>query len=399
MFRPLPVCVGFRYLRGRSGDKFGRFVSYLSTAGITVGVMALVTVLSVMNGFESELKERILSVLPHALVTPATLPSDPAIFAQQKLRGAIVDHAPLLLTDVVVQSAHGISGGKLLGVEPSAHEPVASRIKDGDFAALESGNYRVVVGQQMARDLALDVGDKVRLLVTSASHYSPLGKIPVQRNFTVAAIYATDTDLDGEFLYANINDVARLTRKTVADAPTRLFLAEPFDVAKLQTIFEAQGFSWFDWRAFRGELFQAVKMEKNIMGLMLGLIIVVAAFNIICALIMVVMEKQAEVAILKTLGMCRRSVVLLFLVQGASSGLIGALLGGVAGVLLSLSLNDIFQFFDLSLFGDGVILPIVVESTQVLLVVLGAMLVTLCATFLPSLAAASTAPAKALRYE
>ncbi|MGL5291815.1 MAG: lipoprotein-releasing ABC transporter permease subunit, partial [Vibrionaceae bacterium] len=397
-FRPLPVCVGFRYLRGRTGDKFGRFVSYLSTAGITVGVMALVTVLSVMNGFESELKERILGVLPHAFISEAAL-SDPLFLTQPKLRGAIVNHAPLLLTDVVVQSANGISGGKLLGIDPSAHEPIASRIMDGQFGELNTASYRVVIGKQMARDLALDVGDKVRLLVTSASHYSPLGKIPLQRNFTVAAIYATDTDLDGEFIYANIHDVARLTRKSVADAPTRLFLADPFDVAQLQTVFEKQGFSWFDWRTFRGELFQAVKMEKNIMGLMLGLIIVVAAFNIICALIMVVMEKQAEVAILKTLGMYRRSVVLLFLVQGASSGLIGALLGGAAGVILSLSLNDIFQFFDLSLFGDGVILPIVVESSQVLLVVLGAMLVTLCATFLPSLAAASTAPAKALRYE
>ncbi|MGL5336982.1 MAG: lipoprotein-releasing ABC transporter permease subunit [Enterovibrio sp.] len=398
MFRPLPVCVGFRYLRGRTGDKFGRFVSYLSTAGITVGVMALVTVLSVMNGFESELKERILGVLPHAFISQTALPNAD-ILTQPKLRDFVVNYAPLLLSDVVVQSANGISGGKLLGVDPRAHEPVAKRIVDGKFFALEPSAYRVAVGRQMARDLALDIGDKVRLLVTSASHYSPLGKIPLQRNFTVAAIYATDTDLDSEFIYANIQDVARLTRQSVADAPTRLFLADPFDVAKLQSVFEEQGFSWFDWRAFRGELFQAVKMEKNIMGLMLGLIIIIAAFNIICALIMVVMEKQAEVAILKTLGMCRRSVVLLFLVQGASSGLIGALLGGVAGVLLSLSLNDIFEFFNLSLFGDGVILPIVVESSQVLFVVLGAMVVTLCATFLPSLAAASTAPAKALRYE
>ncbi|CZF82160.1 lipoprotein-releasing ABC transporter permease subunit LolC [Grimontia marina] len=398
MFHPLPVFIGLRYLRGRSGDKFGRFVSYMSTAGITIGVMALVTVLSVMNGFEGQLKHRILGVIPQAIVA-GDAQHAPDVNTLAKLDG-VTGTAPVVSTDSVVQSPKSISAGKLLGVDVGAREPIREFMVRGDFDSLTPGSYNLVLGRKTARDLDVSVGDKVRVMITSASQFTPVGRIPSQRNFTVTGIYDTATDVDNQLMFGNLNDVARLMRLPRSQpADLRLFVEEPFNVPTLEKVAESMGYEWSDWRALRGELFQAVKMEKNMMGLMLSLIILVAAFNIISALIMVVMEKQSEVAILKTQGMNHNGIVALFVVQGASSGVIGALLGGVAGSVLALNINEVMALFNLSLLGGGLSLPVVLKPEQVLSVVIGAIALSLIATLFPSLKAASVRPAEALRYE
>ncbi|WP_163392251.1 lipoprotein-releasing ABC transporter permease subunit LolC [Enterovibrio norvegicus] len=398
MFHPLPVFIGLRYLKGRSGDKFGRFVSYMSTAGITIGVMSLITVLSVMNGFEGQLKNRILGVLPQAVIAGnAELAPDVNTIAQWD---GIVGTAPFVSTDAVVQSALSLGAGRLLGVDPQSKEPVRAFMVRGQFEALTAGSYALVLGRKTARQLDVSVGDKVRVMITSASQFTPIGRVPSQRNFTVAGIYDTATDVDGQLMFANLNDVARLMRlPRTQPADLRLFVAEPFDVPKLKVKAESLGYEWSDWRELRGELFQAVKMEKNMMGLMLSLIILVAAFNIISALIMVVMEKQSEVAILKTQGMKQRDVVYLFVVQGASSGVIGAILGGIAGTLLAMNINGIMAVLNISLLGNGISLPVVVKPEQIFSVVVGAIVLSLLATLFPSIKAASVRPAEALRYE
>ncbi|SKA54786.1 lipoprotein-releasing ABC transporter permease subunit LolC [Enterovibrio nigricans] len=398
MFHPLPVFIGLRYLKGRSGDKFGRFVSYMSTAGITIGVMSLITVLSVMNGFEGQLKHRILGVIPQAIVSGSATHS-PDVNTLGHLDG-VEATAPLVSTDAIVQSPVAIGAGKLLGISPDSHEPIKQYMVRGAISQLTPGSYKLIIGRKTARDLDVSVGDKVRVMITSASQYTPIGRIPSQRNFTVAGIYDTATDVDGQLLYANLNDVSRLMRLPRSQpADLRLFVDEPFDVPKLEKMAESMGYEWSDWRALRGELFQAVKMEKNMMGLMLGLIILVAAFNIISALIMVVMEKQSEVAILKTQGMTHSSIVMVFVVQGASSGIIGALLGGVAGSLLALNINEIMRLFNISLLGGGLSLPVSLGLDQVVTVVVGAVVLSLLATLFPSLKAVTVRPAEALRYE
>lgn len=398
MFHPLPVFIGIRYLRGRSGDKFGRFVSYMSTAGITIGVMALVTVLSVMNGFEGQLKHRILGVIPQAIVV-GDAQHAPDVNTLASLEG-VTDTAPIVSTDAVVQSAKSISAGRLLGIDAGGHEPIREFMVRGDFNSLKPGSYNLVLGRKTAKELDVSVGDKVRVMITSASQFTPVGRIPSQRNFTVTGIYDTATDVDAQLMFANLNDVGRLMRlPRTQPADLRLFVAEPFDVPELQKIAESMGYEWSDWRVLRGELFQAVKMEKNMMGLMLSLIILVAAFNIISALIMVVMEKQSEVAILKTQGMHHKSIVALFVVQGASSGVIGALLGGIAGSFLALNINEIMAALNLSLLGGGMLLPVVLKPAQVVSVIIGAIALSLLATLFPSLKAASVRPAEALRYE
>ncbi len=402
MFHPVSFFIGLRYLRGRSGDRFSRFVSYMSTAGITIGVLSLVTVLSVMNGFEQQLKERILGVLPQAVVSqpegrvafesesPASLTQLPHVLAV----------TPLTRSETVLQSASSLSAGMLLGVDPDGFEPVGYHITRGELANLTPGSYRVILGQSLAAQLGVNVGDKIRLMVTSASQYTPLGRMPSQRNFVVEGMFNTGSDVDKQLILTNITDAGRLLRyKSGEITGWRLFVDDPFVVTELANQPLDGGWVWSDWREQRGELFQAVKMEKNMMGLMLGLIIGVAAFNIISALIMVVMEKQAEVAILKTQGMTRGQVLMVFMVQGASSGVIGALAGGLLGTLVAFNLNSILSVLGVQLLMIGGSLPVVVEPLQVFFVIAGAILLSLLATVFPSYRAASVRPAEALRYE
>ncbi|MGB7997188.1 MAG: lipoprotein-releasing ABC transporter permease subunit LolC [Photobacterium halotolerans] len=402
MFHPLPIFIGLRYLKGRSGDRFSRFVSAMSTAGITIGVLALVIVISVMNGFEQQLKDRILGVLPQALITqqdgPFTQPDAPpaALSALAQVNRVV----PLTRAEAVLQSAGALAAGAMLGVEPEGYEPLAAHMVQGQLADLTPGSYRVILGNGMAQQLGVKVGDKVRLMVTSVSVYTPLGRIPSQRNFIVSGIYFTGSDVDKSLVLTNIADAGRLLRyKPEAFTGWRLFLDDPFSVTELALSDLPDGFRWSDWRDQRGELFQAVKMEKNMMGLMLGLVVGVAAFNIISALIMVVMEKQAEVAILKTQGMTSQQVLLTFIVQGASSGVIGAVTGGILGTLLALNINGILSLLGVDLASLGGSLPVDVKPFQVAIVIIGAICLSLLATLFPSYRAAAVRPAEALRYE
>ncbi|MPS31488.1 MULTISPECIES: lipoprotein-releasing ABC transporter permease subunit [unclassified Salinivibrio] len=395
MFQPLSVFIGLRYLRGRSADRFGRFVSSMSTAGIAIGVMALITVSSVMNGFEAQLKGRILGVLPHAIIANGQANPDQTAIERWP---HVIDTAPIQTTDAVIQSRKGLSAGLLEGIDPSAHEPLASHLLQGELSALAAGRYQVIIGRSMATELQLRVGDAVRVMVTSASRFTPIGRIPAQRLFTVAGIFHTGTDVDGQLMLANIDDVARLSGVSPSQAnDLRLFLDDPFAITQLKT--HADPDTWTDWRVWRGELFQAVKMEKNMMSLMLSLIVIVAAFNIISALIMVVMEKQSEVAILKTLGMQDKDIVAVFIAQGSLSGVLGAAVGGVLGVLLSAYINEIMSIFGVSLLGNGLALPVVINPFHVAMVLGLAVVLSVLATLFPAFKAASVHPAEALRYE
>lgn len=402
MFHPVSTFIGLRYLRGRSGDRFSRFVSYMSTAGITIGVMSLVTVLSVMNGFESQLKNRILGVLPQAIVSNSdghTVRSDtPPEFVRALSPSSTP--TPIVQSEAVIQSAESLSAGLMVGIDPNLDRSIATHLYAGSAGELQSGAYRILIGQTLARGLDVSVGDKVRLMVTGASQFTPLGRIPSQRLFTVAGIFNTGSDIDGQLMMVHIDDAAKLLRmKSDEMSGWRLYFDDPFIVSELGQKSLPELWQWQDWRDQRGELFQAVRMEKNMMGLMLGLIVGVAAFNIISALIMVVMEKQSEVAILKTQGMQNHHILAVFMVQGASSGIIGAFIGGGLGVLLATNLNALLDAAGIALFAVGGELPIVISWPQILLVVLLAIALSLAATLYPSYRASSVKPAEALRYE
>ncbi|WP_314143948.1 lipoprotein-releasing ABC transporter permease subunit LolC [Buttiauxella noackiae] len=399
MYQPVALFIGLRYMRGRAADRFGRFVSWLSTIGITLGVMALVTVLSVMNGFERELQNNILGLMPQAVITstngsinPETLPAK-----ELKLEG-VTRIAPITTGDVVLQSARSVAVGVMLGVNPEEKDPLSPFLVNVKQTDLVAGQYNIILGEQLAGQLGIKRGDSIRVMVPSASQFTPMGRLPSQRLFNVIGTFAANSEVDGYQMLVNQQDASRLMRYPLGNITGwRLWLAEPLkvDVLSQQTL--PQGTEWKDWRERKGELFQAVRMEKNMMGLLLSLIVAVAAFNIITSLGLLVMEKEGEVAILQTQGLTRRQIMAVFMVQGASAGVIGALLGALLGVLLASQLNNLMPIIGALL--DGAALPVAIDPVQVIVIAIIAMAVALLSTLYPSWRAAATLPAEALRYE
>ena len=399
MYQPVALFIGLRYMRGRATDRFGRFISWLSAIGITLGVLALVTVLSVMNGFERELEGNILGLMPQALVSQPAGNIDPQQFPASSLKLAGVNRvAPLTTADVVLQSAHNVSVGVMLGIAPGEQDPLLPYLEQGLKHIPTAGSYQVILGAQLANQLDVQLGDKLRLMVPSVSQFTPMGRMPSQRLFTVAGIYAANSEVDGYQILVNQQDASRVMLYPAGHITGwRLWLDHPLAVDQIDQQALPAKAVWKDWRERKGDLFQAVRMEKNMMGLLLSLIVAVAAFNIITSLGLLIMEKQGEVAILQTQGLTRRQIMTVFMVQGASAGIIGSLCGALLGCLLASQLNHLLPVIGLLL--DGAALPVDIHVGQVIAITFTAMLLALLATLYPSWRAATVQPAEALRYE
>ena len=399
MYQPVALFIGLRYMRGRASDRFGRFVSWLSTIGITLGVLALVTVLSVMNGFERELENNILGLMPQALVTSDKGSVNPQQLTLDSLHLQGVSRvAPLTTGDVVLQSARSVAVGVMLGIQPEEKDPLTPYLVNVKQQDLQAGQYNVILGEQLSGQLGVKRGESIRLMVPSASQFTPMGRLPSQRLFKVIGTFAANSEVDGYQILVNQQDASRLMRYPAGNITGwRLWLHEPLSVDSLSQQKLPDGLVWKDWRERKGELFQAVRMEKNMMGLLLSLIVAVAAFNIITSLGLLIMEKQGEVAILQTQGLTRRQIVMVFMVQGASAGIIGSLLGALLGVLLASQLNNLMPLIGMLL--DGAALPVAISPWQVVAIALTAMAVALLSTLYPSWRAAAVQPAEALRYE
>ncbi|MDC9614191.1 lipoprotein-releasing ABC transporter permease subunit LolC [Xenorhabdus khoisanae] len=400
MFQSVSLFIGLRYMRGRAVDKFGRFVSWLSAIGITLGVAALITVLSVMNGFERSLENSILGFMPQAIITSEKGSINPVERPSDQLKGlkGVNNITPIVQGDVVLQSPGNVGVGVMLGITPHEYSPLVKHIVDADRSQLQPGRYFVILGERLAAKLNVKRGDKIRVIVPSASQLTPMGRIPSQRLFTVAGTFFANSEADDTEMLVNQQDAARLLRYPIGNITGwRLYLNEPLLVDELSQQTLPEGLIWKDWRERKGEFFQAVRMEKNMMGLLLSLIIAVAAFNIITSLSLLVMEKQGEIAILQTQGLTRRQVMAIFMIQGAGAGIVGALLGTGLGVLLSSQLNNLMPVVGLLV--EGIQLPVAIDTTQVVMIAISAMLISLLSTLYPSWRAAATQPAEALRYE
>lgn len=400
IFRPLVFFIGLRYVYGQKTDGFGRFVSWLSMLGIMLGSIGLIVVLSVMNGLEDQMQESILKFLPQAQITTSQGRIDPNKISRdqfKKING--VNHvAPLVTGDVVLQSEQGIMVSTLMGINPDDGDPINDYVYSGSVSDLVPGQYNVIIGLTLANQLGVTVGDKIRLMVTDASQITPVGRIPSQRLFNIVGLFSINHDINQALIYVNQTDARHLLRYQEGIITSwRLFLDKPLEITSVTNTPLPEGLVFNDWRTKRGELFQAIKMEKNVMGLLISLIVIVAAFNIITSLSLLVMEKQGEVAILKTQGLSRFKIMLIFIIQGASSGIIGTLLGSAIGLLLACYLNEIMQLFGLSF--AGIQLPSLVEPTQIIVIVIGLLMLSLISTIYPAYRAANIQPAEALRYE
>ena len=399
MYQPVALFIGLRYMRGRASDRFGRFVSWLSTIGITLGVMALVIVLSVMNGFERDLENNILGLMPQALITSTqgSINPEQVPATQFEHLAGVKRVAPLTTGNAVLQSAHSVAVGVILGVNPNEKEPLSAYLNGSNLQALQPGQYNVILGDQLAGQLGVKRGEKLRIMVPSASQFTPMGRIPSQRVFNVVGTFSADSEVDQYQMLMNQQDASRLMRYPLGNITGwRVYMDKPLAIDALVSQPLEKGLEWKDWRERKGELFQAVKMEKNMMGLLLSLMIAVAAFNIITSLSLLVMEKQGEVAILQTQGLTRGQIMSVFMVQGASAGIIGALLGAGLGVVFASQINVIPGLGKMLAGGN---LPVDINILQVVLIAVVAMLLALLSTLYPSWRAAAVNPAEALRYE
>nr|WP_218056885.1 lipoprotein-releasing ABC transporter permease subunit LolC [Gilliamella apicola] len=400
IFRPLVFYIGLRYVYGQKTDGFGRFVSWLSMIGIMLGSIGLIVVLSVMNGLENQMQNSILKFFPQAQITSTQGRIDPNLTPStlfNSIKG-INRITPLVTGDVILQSEQSITVSTLMGITAEDEDPINDYIYSGSIADLQAGQYNVILGQTLANQLGVTVGDKIRLMVTDASQITPVGRIPSQRLFNIVGLFSVNHDINQALIYINQSDARNLLRYPANMITSwRLFLDNPLNIAVVTNTPLPDGLIFNDWRAKRGELFQAIKMEKNVMGLLISLIVIVAAFNIITSLSLLVMEKQGEVAILKTQGLSRFKIMLIFIIQGASSGVMGTLLGSIIGLLLALNLNELMQVLGLSF--AGIELPSLVEPSQIIFIIIGLLMLSLISTIYPAYRAANIQPAEALRYE
>ncbi|MFM2479851.1 lipoprotein-releasing ABC transporter permease subunit [Celerinatantimonas sp. YJH-8] len=383
--------IAWRFSRGSKKQRFATFVSGFSTIGITLGVAALITVISVMNGFQNQLEQRILNVVPHLQIPPGVSVPQPL---------ATLAHAPLVSAVVVVQSASQLRAAQLQGIAPSLqpdHLLLEQHLVAGKLTSLQPGHFQVILGGLLARQLNVSVGDSVRLIATDKLIYTPLGEIPSQRMFKVAGIFSFSAPVDEQFIWVNQQDAARLLRSPLAKVQqTRLFISDPLNIEHYSQYLPAGG---SDWRQYYGQLFSAVKMEKTMMSLLFCLVIAVAAFNILSSLIMMVGDKQSDVAILQTLGLRRIDLLRIFMIQGAWSGCLGAIVGVGAGILLTHHLNPVMSLLGLNLTLGTAGVPVVVNSIQVMSIAILAMLLSILATLYPAWQASRILPAEALRCE
>ena len=386
-----PLFIAFRYWRTKSADRFGRLVTNLASLGITLGVMALVIVLSVMNGLENMQKRNLLSHLPHAIIAPQE-----GHFTQNEkltLPDFVQKSTAINRANVIIQSQNGIQAGQLIGVTKAEDDPLLD--EQAVAERLPAGEFKVLIGSQLAHKLNLSTGEKIRLMITENSQYTPMGRIPVQRLFEISGIYPSQSSASEYTLFANLTDVGRLLRIAPEEVQgVRLFLQDPFQVTELAQTFDEAHYQISDWREQKGEFFQAVRMEKNMMGLLISLIIIVAISNIVTSLSLMVVDKQGEIAILQTQGLKKRSVMAIFVFQGAIVGIIGAFIGGGLGVLISHYLDQI-----VALFNPMLLLPTEISSTHVAVIIPSSIGLSLLCTLYPAYRAAKIEPAQALRYE
>lgn len=415
MFQPVPVFVGLRYSLAREHSFFVSFITWVSLGGLALGVLALITVLSVMNGFESELRSRLLSLSAHATLTaPGGAPIVGWRDRLRELKGApgLVGAAPFLDTDAMLSHAPAMGGAIVRGIDP-ALEPGVSTIsgamREGKLEALEPGMNRIVLGRMLAYQLQVGVGDTVTVMIPDSAGGDSI--VPRLENFEVAGIFEVGLEeQDSVLALINLQDAEAL-RGVGGPTGIRLKFTDVLKAPQLAREAAARlpaGLIVRDWTQENEAYFRAIRIEKTMMGLILMLIVAVAVFNIVATLVMVVSDKRTDIAILRTLGMTPRGILGVFMTQGLLIGWLGTLIGVVLGVALALHVGEVAQVIE-HLFGVHIMddpdvyyttgLPSEMHPGDVIKIAAAAMLLSLIATVYPSWKASKTQPAEALRYE
>ena len=409
------ILVGLRYTRAKRRNHFISFISAISMAGIALGVAALIVVLSVMNGFQKELRARILGVASHVQISGANnqLADWQSVaklaLEDKRVKGA----APFVNAQGMLAAGQAVRGSVVRGIIPEREEQVAEiglHMRAGSLEALRAGEFGIVLGSELARALGVLTGDKVALIAPQGL-VTPAGVIPRLKQFTVVGLFEVGMfEFDSGLALLHLEDAQKLYQMGDAVSGVRLRLEDLFasrSVSRdLMARFDRDYFAT-DWTRSHANFFRAVEIEKRVMFIILLLIVAVAAFNIVSTLVMLVTDKQADIAILRTLGASPGSIVQIFMVQGALIGVIGTLMGVGGGVLLALNIDVVVPFLE-SLFNVHFLakdvyyiseLPSDLQGSDVILIAAVSFVLSLLATLYPSWRASRVNPAEALRYE
>jgi len=413
MLDRLPFLIGLRYVRAKRRNHFISFISLTSMLGLTLGVAVLILVLSVMNGFDHELRTRVLGMVPHTRIEqPQGMSNWKPLAERLTQRKNVLAAAPYIQQQGMFSVAGRNEGGVVWGVEPEYEKRVSiidEYMPQGDLNDLTPGDWNIVLGDLLARNLGVGVGDQVTLLVPEAS-ITPGGVFPRLKRFTVSGIFKVGAEVDARLAYANIQDMQTLARMGDNVGGLRLKLDDLFLANKVtREIVQELGYGYrgIDWTYTQGNLFQAIQMEKRMIGLLLLVIVAVAAFNIVSTLVMVVTDKHADIAILRTLGATPRTIMGIFIVQGLTIGLIGIVIGVILGIVLALTVSDIIAGFEaltgIQFLDPGVYfisyLPSQLRWGDVGVIVAAAFGLSFLSTLYPAWRAARVQPAEVLRYE
>lgn len=412
---PLPLRIGLRYTRAKRRNHFISFISATSMGGIALGVTALITVISVMNGFEAELRSRILSMTAHLQIQPWEGPLSnwqdlAATVAEQPEVTAV---RPFVAGEGMVRAGGSLSGVILRGIDPASEATtggLAEHVISGDLADLEPGRFDVIIGRHLAASLGVLPGDDIDLMIPQAN-VGPLGVTPRFRRCRIAGLFEVGMyEFDRSLVLMHREDAARLYRLGDAVHGLSISIVEPMRAPWVARDVRNQlpmPYSVDDWSRQHRNFFAAIQTEKRVMFIILSLIIAVAAFNIVSTLVMVVQDKQADIAILRTLGATRSQILGVFVVQGSVIGVIGTALGLVGGVLLALNIETIVpaieQMLGRDLLADDVYyisdLPSRLHLNDVVQIGLVSLALGLLSTLYPAWRASKVEPAEALRYE
>lgn len=413
MLDRLPFLIGLRYVRAKRRNHFISFISLTSMLGLMLGVAVLILVLSVMNGFDHELRTRILGMVPHAKIESRTGMVEWESLAERLMqRERVIGAAPYVEQQGMFSVGGNNQGAMVNGIHPDWEDRVSiigEHMREGSLADLAPGEWNIVLGSILARRLGVGVGDRVTLLVPEAS-ITPAGVFPRLKRFTVSGIFSVGAELDAGLAYAHIEDMQTLARLGDAVGGLRLELDDLFAASVVTRSIVNDlgvGYRGYDWTYSHGNLFQAIQMEKRMIALLLTVIIAVAAFNIVSTLVMVVTDKHADIAILRTIGATPRSIMGIFVVQGLAIGVIGILVGVGLGVLLALTIADLIGWvesaFGIQFLDAGVYfisdLPSRLHWEDVGNIVAAALGLTFLSTLYPAWRAARVQPAEVLRYE
>lgn len=414
---PFELFVGLRYTRAKRKNHFISFISLTSMIGIALGVAALIVVLSVMNGFQTELRNSILGVASHIEITENNnqLSSWQEVASQVKVQPKVVASAPYIIAQGMLSFGQAVQGAIVRGISPSEEDKVADigkHMKAGALSDLHAGEFNIVLGADLAYLLGVGMGDKV-VLMAPQGQFTPTGVVPRIKQFKVVGLFQVgNQEYDAALALIHIDDAAKLYRMGSNVSGLRLKLTDLFDAGdmaiKLSAELRPSGQYYVsDWTQQHANFFKAIQLEKRVMFIILTLIVAVAAFNIVSTLVMAVTDKRADIAIMRTLGAGPRSIMGIFIIQGALIGIIGTIVGALAGILIALNIETIVPFienlFHVKFLSADVYMisevPSQLEWRDVTTIVLVSFVLSLLATLYPSYKASTINPAEALRYE